>query len=72
MSAARIVFQICFVLVILGSFNWGLVVLDPDNNIVTSLLNNAFFYNTVYALIFIAGLVCAYLWLAYNDSILSE
>ena len=69
MSTTRTLFQICLVFVILGSFNWGLVILDPDNNIVSSLFNNSIFYNIVYALIFIAGLICVYLWLGYNDEL---
>lgn len=54
---------------VLGSFNWGVVILDPDNNFVTSIFNNAIFYNIVYAIVFLSGLICAYLWLAYNQDL---
>ncbi|NBN98763.1 MAG: DUF378 domain-containing protein [Flavobacteriia bacterium] len=37
MSITRVIFQICFVFMIIGCLNWGLVAMDPENNIIKNL-----------------------------------
>lgn len=65
MSTSRIVFQICLVLVIVGAVNWGLVALDPKNDLILCVFpDQKVIRSILYGLIGLAGLVASYIWLS--------
>jgi uncharacterized membrane protein YuzA (DUF378 family) len=66
MDVTRTLFQICFVLMIIGCLNWGLIVMDPDNNLVKNLFpETSLIRNIIYSFICIASIIAAYIWFSY-------
>jgi uncharacterized membrane protein YuzA (DUF378 family) len=64
--SSRIVFQICFVFMIIGCLNWGLVALDPENNLIKTLFpDTTIIRSLIYTLICIASIIGAYIWFSY-------
>ena len=63
---SRTVFQVCFVLMIVGCLNWGLVAMDPENNIVRNIFpDSTITRSLIYTIICIAALIAGYIWYSY-------
>lgn len=73
----KLVFQISFVLIIVGALNWGLYAMDPSQDLIASLFpdsggsNNATIRKYIYYAVAVAGLVAGYMWLNYSGDICS-
>ena len=70
MTTARIVFQVCLVLILIGALNWGLVSMSPQNDIVLAIFPDwGWMRSLVYALIGMAGLIATYVWFSYPSDV---
>ena len=66
MAVTRVVFQICFVFMIIGCLNWGLVAMDQENNIIKNLFpDTTIIRSIIYSFICIASIIAAYIWFSY-------
>ncbi len=69
-TVARILFEVCLVFMMIGSINWGLFALDPSNDIIVAVFPTVPLVRSLfYFLICVAGIVAAYIWLSYPDSV---
>jgi uncharacterized membrane protein YuzA (DUF378 family) len=66
-------FQVALVIAIIGAINWGLVGLNPSNDLIMTLLpDNADIRKWIYILVGIAGVVCAYMWANYGGDVCAD
>lgn len=71
----KLVFQISFILIIVGALNWGLYAMDPSQDLIASLFpdsggaNNATIRKYIYYAVAAAGLVAGYMWMNYSGDI---
>lgn len=64
--SSRIIFQICFVFIIIGALNWGLVALSPSNDIILTIFPDSLIIRSIlYMIIAICGLIACYIWMSY-------
>ena len=74
-SNNKLIFQISFVIVLIGALNWGLYAMDQNgNDLIKSILpgveneqNRKYIYYVVAA----AAIVAGYMWLNYSGDICS-
>ena len=70
MGSIRVIFQICLVLIFIGAINWGLVGLDPSNDLIKCLFPNTVIVRSIlYSIIGISGIIGCYIWLSYSSDI---
>jgi uncharacterized membrane protein YuzA (DUF378 family) len=69
MSTIRFLFQLCLVVMILGSLNWGLFALDPENDLIKSFFGTTVFSTLAYIIVFIAGICGSFIWLSYPNDV---
>ncbi len=70
MNKYRFVFQFCFIFIIIGALNWGLVALDPSNDIIKNIFPNLeIIQRVIYTLIGLSGIISTYLLLTYYNDI---
>lgn len=68
-------FQVAFAIAIIGALNWGLVGINPNNDLILALFpesggdNNASIRKWLYILVGVAGLVAVYMWLNYGGDV---
>lgn len=73
MSVTSVLFQICFVLVLIGALNWGLYALSPSNDLVQAIFPSLPAVRTIlYGLIGLSSIIAAYIWLAYPSSVVAD
>ena len=72
MGKYRNLFQICFVIMLIGALNWGLIAFSSQNNIISYIYNNSVFTSIIYSIIGLAGILGTYLWLSYPSQISSD
>lgn len=69
----KLIFQISFVIVLIGALNWGLYAMDSNNqDLIQSLLpgdSNANNRKYIYYLVAIAAIVAGYMWLNYSGDV---
>ena len=56
-SAVKIIFFICVVLLIIGGLNWGLYAINPSADLVAMIAGTSVFAKIIYALIAAAAVV---------------
>ena len=70
-------FQVAFAIAIIGALNWGLVGINPNNDLILALFpdsggdTNASIRKWLYILVGAAGLVAVYMWLNYGGDVCS-
>jgi uncharacterized membrane protein YuzA (DUF378 family) len=71
----KLIFQISFVIVLIGALNWGLYAMDQNgNDLIKSLLpgdENAQNRKYIYYVVAIAAIVAGYMWLNYSGDVCS-
>jgi uncharacterized membrane protein YuzA (DUF378 family) len=71
----KLIFQISFVIVLIGALNWGIYAMDSNNqDLIQSLLpgdSNANNRKYIYYAVALAGLVAGYMWLNYSGDVCS-
>jgi uncharacterized membrane protein YuzA (DUF378 family) len=70
MNNLRVLFVISVTFCIIGALNWGLVAMDPNNDLIIVLVpGSQSIRNIIYALIGLSGIMTCYLLLTYPTNI---
>lgn len=70
MSISRSLFQLFFVITILGALNWGLVAINSQNDLFLTIFPNSVIARSIfYFIIGISGIIACYLWLTFQSEI---
>ena len=70
MNNLRILFVISVTFCIIGALNWGLVAMDPNNDLLIVLFpGSQIARNIIYGLIGLSGIMTCYLLLSYPTDI---
>jgi len=66
----RVWFQVFFVLAVIGALNWGLVAIDPQNDLILyTFPSSKAIRSILYAIIGLSGIVACYLWLSFPNQV---
>ena len=70
MNSLRFWFQVFFIITIIGALNWGLVAINPQNDVILFTFPNQLVLRSIlYSIVGFSGIIACFLWLTYPTQI---